>query len=85
MVVGLVMLLAVAAMVLTLRPGGLRTQLPLVARRFRIMLALGGVYVFGSLAIRVAFTAGPIADWGPAVLAVILLVMFTLLARDPVS
>jgi hypothetical protein len=82
-VVGLVMLTALAVSVLALRPGGFRRQLRLVARRFRIVLALGGAYVFGSLAIRLLFTSGPVNEWGPVALALILVVVFIFVAGDP--
>lgn len=81
--VGLALLTALAVSVLALRPGGFRRQLRLVARRFRIVLALGGAYVFGSLAIRLVFTSGPVNAWGPIALAVILAVVFVFAARDP--
>jgi hypothetical protein len=81
--VGLVLLTALAVSVLALRPGGFRRQLRLVARRFRIVLALGGAYVFGSLVIRLLFTSGPVNEWGPIALAVILVVVFVFAARDP--
>jgi hypothetical protein len=84
-VVGLVMLTALAVSVLALRPGGFRRQLRLVARRFRIVLALGGAYVFGSLVIRILFTSGPVNEWGPVALAVILAVVFIVAAGDPAS
>jgi hypothetical protein len=80
---GLVLLTALAVSVLALRPGGFRRQLRLVARRFRIVLALGGVYVFGSLVIRLLFTSGPVNEWGPIAVAVILAVVFVFAARDP--
>ncbi len=79
---GLVLLFGLSLTVLTLRPGGLRRQLPNVARRLRIVLALGGVYVFGSLVVRLLFTTGPVADYAPPALAVALLVAFVILARD---
>lgn len=83
--VGLVLLGVLAVSVLALRPGGLRRQLRLVARRFRIVLALGGVYVFGSLAIRLLFSSGPLNEWGPVVLASILAVIFVFVGRDPAT
>lgn len=82
---GLVLLCVLAAGVLTLRPGGLRRQLRLVARRFRIVLALGGAYVFGSLAIRLLFTSGPANEWGPIALAIVLAVVFVFVGRDPAT
>jgi hypothetical protein len=47
------------------------------------VLALGGVYVFGSLVIRLLFTSGPVNEWGPVALALILAVVFLFAARDP--
>jgi hypothetical protein len=81
--VGLVLLTALAASVLALRPGGFRRQVRLVARRFRIVLALGGAYVFGSLVIRLLFTSGPVNEWGPVALALILAVVFVFVGGDP--
>lgn len=82
---GLVLLLLLSLTVLTLRPGGLRRQLRNVARRFRIVLVLGGVYVFGSLVIRLLFTSGPVNEWGPVALALILAVVFLFAAQDPAT
>jgi len=83
--VGLVLFTALAASVLAVRPGGIRRQLRLVARRFRIVLALGGAYVFGSLVIRLLFTSGPVNEWGPVALALILAGVFLFAARDPAT
>ena len=80
---GLVLLTGLAVSVLALRPGGFRRQLRLVARRFRIVLALGGAYVFGSLVIRLVFTSGPVNEWGPIALALVLAVIFVVAAADP--
>lgn len=82
-VFGVVLLGVLAVSVLAVRPGGLRRQLRLVARRFRIVLALGGVYVFGSLVIRILVTSGPFNEWGPVALAMILAVVFFFVAGDP--
>ena len=81
--IGLVVLTALAVSVLAVRPGGFRRQLRLVARRFRIVLVLGGAYVFGSLVMRLLFTSGPVNEWGPVALAVILAGVFVFAARDP--
>jgi hypothetical protein len=80
---GLIVLGLLAFTVLSLRPGGLRRQLRLVARRFRIVLALGGIYVFGSLILRLAFRTGPVAEDGPVVLAIALAIAFLFVGRDP--
>jgi hypothetical protein len=84
-VFGVVLLGVLAVSVLALRPGGLRRQLRLVARRFRIVLALGGVYVFGSLVIRILVTSGPVNEWGPVALAVVLAAVFFFVAGDPAT
>jgi hypothetical protein len=84
-VFGLLVIFFLAGTILAIRPGGLRRQLKLVARRFRIMLVLGGVFVFGSLAIRVAFPSGPVADFGPIVLAIGVVIGFIIWGRDPAN
>ncbi|TMC53860.1 MAG: hypothetical protein E6J20_05570 [Chloroflexi bacterium] len=71
--------------ILAVRPGGFRRQLLLAARRLRIALVLGGVFVVGSVVIRLAFRSGPVVDFGPAVLALALAVAFLFVARDPVE
>ena len=71
--------------VLSIRPGGIRQQLRLAARRFRIVLVLAAVYIAADAIIRVAFPEGWIADYGPVAIAVVLAVAFLLLAQDPVS
>jgi hypothetical protein len=74
-----------AATVLSLRPGGLRRQLRFAARRFRIVLALGGIFLIGSSVIRLLFPSGAVADWGPAALALVLGAVFMVLAQDPAA
>lgn len=81
--IGLVLIVGFAATILSLRPGGFRRQLRMAARRLRIFLVLGGVYLAGSLAIRVLFPSGPVADYGPATLALVLGVVFIIVAQDP--
>lgn len=82
-VLGLLFIVLLAITVLSLRPGGIRRQLRFAARRLRIFLVLGGLYVLGSGVLRVVFTTGPIADFGPPVLALILGVAFLVIAQDP--
>ncbi len=84
-VFGLVVIVGVAFTLLSLRPGGLRRQLRFVARRFRIVLVLSGIWVFGSLVIRLAFPTGPVMDYGPPVLGLLLLIVFLFVGRDPSS
>lgn len=81
---GLVLITFLTVTVLSLRPGGLRRQLRFAARRLRIVLVLGGVFVVGSATIRVAFPDGPVADYGPSAIAIVLAAVFLVVGRDPV-
>jgi hypothetical protein len=80
---GLVILVAAGVTVLSLRPGGIRRQLRYVARRFRIMLILGGIYVAGSTIVRFAAPQGVVADYGLPALAIVLAAVFVVVGRDP--
>lgn len=80
---GLILLAFFSVTVLSFRPGGLRRQLTFAARRLRIILALGGVYVVMSTIGRLVFQQGPILDYGLPVLALVLSAVFLLLGRDP--
>lgn len=80
--VGLVLIPVLVVGVLSIRPGGLRRQLRHAARRLRIALILGGVYLLGSALLRLLFR-GPVGDYGPAGLAVLLALVFVVLAQDP--
>jgi hypothetical protein len=81
-VIGLIAIVGLSLTILSIRPGGLRRQLGFAARRFRIALVLGGIWVFASLVIRFAFPTGPVADYGPIVTAVVLGAVFLYLSRD---
>lgn len=83
-VFGLIVIVGLSLSILSLRPGGLRRQLRLVARRFRIVLVLGGVWTLGCLVIRFAFPTGPVSDYGPVVIAILLGAVFLFVGRDPV-
>jgi hypothetical protein len=82
-VFGLVIMAAVSVIVLSIRPGGLRRQLRLAARRLRLVLVLGGVYLILSTVIRVFFPDGWVSDYGPPVMALVLAGAFLVLAQDP--
>jgi hypothetical protein len=84
-VIGLVIILGLVATVLSIRPGGLRRQLRFAARRFRLGLLLGGVYLLGSAIVRLAFTQGPISDFGLPILALVLVAVFMVLGQDPAA
>jgi hypothetical protein len=80
---GLVVLVGVSVTVLSLRPGGIRRQLRFAARRFRIVLILGGIYVVASSVIRFAAPQGVVADYGPPAVAIVLAAVFIVIGRDP--
>jgi hypothetical protein len=81
--IGLIVLSGLTATILSLRPGGLRRQLRFAARRFRIALALGGIFLIGSSIIRIFFPTGLVADLGPPALAIVLSAVFIVLAQEP--
>ena len=81
--IGLALLAGVAVPVLALRPGGLSHQLRLAARRFRIVLILGGIYVLTSAFIRLAFTNSLVTDYAPPALAIVLAGIFLFIGGDP--
>ena len=81
--IGAVLAFGLTLSILLLRPGGIRRQLRLIARRFRIVLVLLGLYAFGSLIIRLVFPSGPVADWGPPVMATAIAVVFVVIGQDP--
>ena len=80
---GLILIVVMSLSVLSLRPGGIRRQLRFAARRFRIMLILGGIFLIGSGIVRLAFPDGPVADFGPPALALVLGAVFLVIGRDP--
>ena len=82
-IIGLVLVVGLAVTVMSLRPGGIRQQLRLAARRLRIFLVLGGVYLGSSLVIRLFFPEGPVADYGPPAIAIVLAIVFLIAAQDP--
>jgi len=82
---GLILLAGFTATILSLRPGGLRRQLRFAARRFRIALALGGMFLIGSSIVRLVFPSGPVADFGPPALAIVLSAIFIVMAQEPAA
>jgi hypothetical protein len=81
--IGAILAFGLTLSILLLKPGGIRRQFRLIARRFRIVLVLLGLYVMGSLVIRLIFPSGPVSDWGPAVLATLVAVVFVFVGQDP--
>jgi peptidoglycan/LPS O-acetylase OafA/YrhL len=80
---GLILLFGLGLTVLSFRPGGIRRQLRFVARRFRIMLVLGAIFVAGSTIIRAIAPQGVVADYGPPAIAIVLAAVFMIVGRDP--
>ena len=82
-VLGILVVLVLTFTILSLRPGGLRRQLRMAARRLRIFLWLGGIYLAASIVIRVFFSSGPVSDYGPPVIALVLVAVFAVIGQDP--
>jgi hypothetical protein len=82
---GFILVVALGVIVLSIRPGGLRRQLRFAARRLRLLLVLGTVYVIGSAVLRAVFPDGPVIDYGPPILACVLLAVFFVLGQDPAT
>jgi len=83
--IGFILVVALGVIVLSIRPGGLRRQLRFAARRLRLLLVLGSIYVVGSGVLRAVFADGPVTDFGPPILACILLAVFFVLGQDPAA
>lgn len=84
-VAGLLLIPLLVIAVLSIRPGGLRRQLSLAGRRFRIALTLAGAYFVCAALIRLVFPSGPVSDYGPPLVAALLAATYLLLAQDPAS
>lgn len=82
-VLGLIFAVGLTVTILSIRPGGLRRQLRMAARRLRIFLVLGGVYLAASLVVRLAFPTGPVADYALPALALVLVLVFVIFGQDP--
>jgi hypothetical protein len=80
-----VLIVLVGTTVLKLRPGGLRRQLRYAARRFRLAIVLGGVYVLCSAIARIAFPDTFVTDWGLPALALALVLVFLVFGQNPIE
>ena len=80
---GLLLIPAVVISLLSIRPGGLRRQLRLAGRRFRIALTVAGAYFVGAAIMRLAFPTGTVLDYGPPALALVLAAAYVVFAQDP--
>lgn len=69
--------------VFSLRPGGLRVQLRLMKRRFRVAFTLAGIFLVVSFVIRVAAPTVLISDIGMIALGLATAIAFLIWAQDP--
>lgn len=81
--VGLLLIPLAVVTLLSIRPGGLRRQLANAARRLRLVLALAGVYLVVSGAIRIVGPNSLLEEWGLPALALMLVVVFIVMGQDP--
>lgn len=79
---GLILVPVFIITLLSLRPGGLRNQLRNVARRLKLALILGGVYILVSAALRLLLSGKPAADYLTVAVALVLTVVFVFLGQD---
>lgn len=83
--IGLVLLVFLSITVLSLRPGGIRRQLRFAAKRLRLAIVLGGIYVVATTIVRIFFPDGAVADWGLPIIAVALVITFAVLGQNPAA
>jgi hypothetical protein len=81
-VFGLIVVPLLLISLLSLRPGGLRHQLKNVFRRFRLVLVLGGILVFGAAVIRIVLGDQPATDYLIGGLWVASAIAFIVLGQD---
>lgn len=79
------MLVFLSITILSLRPGGIRRQLRFAAKRLRLAIVLGGIYLVATTLVRIFLPDGPVADWGPPALAVVLVIVFVVVGQNPRS
>jgi hypothetical protein len=80
--IGLILIPVLVITLLSIRPGGLRNQLRNVARRLKLALMLGGIYILVSAALRLLLPGKPAADYLTVALALVLTVVFVFLGQD---
>lgn len=79
---GLVLIVVVVISVLSVRPGGLRSQLRNVARRLRLALILSGIYLAVSTVLRLVFPDNTAAEVAMVAIGAGLGITFLLLGQD---
>jgi hypothetical protein len=80
--IGLLLLGIVAFGVLSIRPGGLRNQFRNMARRLRLALIMGGIYMLVSGGFRIVLSDSPWGEWGPIGVAVVLSIAFVVMSAE---
>jgi hypothetical protein len=80
--VGLLLIPVLVIGILSLRPGSLRNQFRNMARRLKLALILGGVYLLVSGAIRLLFPGSATGDYAIVGVALILALIFIVLTQD---
>jgi hypothetical protein len=80
--IGFVLIVVVILSVLSARPGGFLNQLRNVARRLKLALVLGGIYLLASAVLRLAFPHGSVVEPIMVALAVALAITFLILSQD---
>lgn len=80
--IGLILIVLLILSALSIRPGGLRNQLRNVARRLRLALILGGVYLVTSTTIRLAFSDTTGSQIAVVAIGVALALAFLALGQD---
>ena len=80
--IGLVLVGVVTFGLLSLRPGGLRNQLRNIARRFKLALLLGGIYMVVAAALRLLSPNELITEGGMVAAALVLGGIFLVRAQE---
>jgi hypothetical protein len=80
--IGFVLIAVVILSVLSTRPGGFLNQLRNVARRLKLALVLGGIYLLASAVLRLAFPHSSAVEPVMVALAVALAITFLILGQD---
>jgi UDP-N-acetylmuramyl pentapeptide phosphotransferase/UDP-N-acetylglucosamine-1-phosphate transferase len=80
--IGLILVPVLVITLLSIRPGGLRNQLRNVARRLKLALILGGIYILISAALRLLLPGKAAADYITVAVALVLTVIFIFLGQD---
>jgi hypothetical protein len=80
--IGLLLVPILVISLLSIRPGGLRNQLRNVARRFKLALILGGIYLLVSAALRLLVPDRTAVDFATVGVALALTLVFVYLGQD---